>query len=204
MLPKITLQNLLKKVLSKQSKLIVSHKNLFVDSEVVVLRYGHRTGRDDRVTTHCCLVARAFGANKIIIVGKEDKEIKESVQKVCNTWGGPFSVEFSSSWQEELKKLKQQGFTVVHLTMYGKPIQSVIDKIREHSKVVVIIGSRKVEIGVYKESDYNVAITKQPHSEIAALAVFLDWYFKGKELNKKFSGAKIILTEKDEKPKKRK
>lgn len=172
--------------------------------EVVVLRYGHRTGRDDRVSTHCCLVARAFGANKIIIIGREDGRIKESVQKVCKSWGGPFNVEFASSWQKELKKFKRRGYTVVHLTMYGNPIQNVIDEIRNHKRLVVIIGSKKVEIGVYKESDYNVAITKQPHSEIAALAVFLDWYFDSKELNKKFKGAKIILTEKDEKPKKRK
>lgn len=172
--------------------------------EIVVLRYGHRAKRDERVSTHCCLVARAFGAKKIIIIGERDEGIEQSVNKLCERWGGPFEVSFSDSWRNELKKLKKNGFTVVHLTMYGKPIQKVIDEIRKHDKIVVIIGSKKVEIGVYEESDYNVAITKQPHSEIAALAVFLDWYFQGKELEKKFANAKIVLTEKDEKPKRRK
>ena len=34
---------------------------------IIVLRIGHRIGRDKRITTHVALVARAFGANKIII-----------------------------------------------------------------------------------------------------------------------------------------
>jgi tRNA (cytidine56-2'-O)-methyltransferase len=175
-----------------------------VAKQVVVLRYGHRMGRDDRVSTHCCLVARAFGAERIIIIGKKDEKIKDTVEKLCERWGGLFSIEFANSWREELQRLKAQGFKAVHLTMYGKPLQHVIKDIKKCNKIVVIIGSKKVEIGVYEESDYNVAITKQPHSEIAALAVFLDWYFEGKELDKKFEDAKIILTEEDEKPKRRK
>ncbi|MCD6478824.1 MAG: tRNA (cytidine(56)-2'-O)-methyltransferase [Candidatus Diapherotrites archaeon] len=171
--------------------------------QVVVLRYGHRTGRDDRVSTHCCLVARAFGAERIIIIGKKDEKIEDVVKKLCERWGGPFNINFSTSWREELQRLKAQGFKAVHLTMYGKPLQKVIEDIKKCDKIVVIIGSKKVEIGVYEESDYNVAITKQPHSEIAALAVFLDWYFGGKELEKKFKDAKIVLTEKDEKPRKK-
>lgn len=172
-------------------------------AQVVVLRYGHRARRDERVTTHCCLVARAFGANSIIIVGPEDKGIIETMAKVRDKWGGSFSVRFAKSWREEMRLLKEQGFKIVHLTMYGKPIQNCIENIRAHEKVAVVIGSQKVEIDVYKESDYNVAITKQPHSEIAALAVFLDWYFDSTELDKKFEGAKIVLGEKDEKPKKK-
>ena len=176
---------------------------MYVRKQIVVLRYGHRVGRDDRVSTHCCLVARAFGAERIIVIGKKDEAIKKSVEKLCGRWGGPFEVVFADSWQKELKRLKAQGFKAVHLTMYGKPIQQVIEKIKKQNKIVVIIGSRKVETAVYEESDYNVAITKQPHSEIAALAVFLDWYFSGRELEKMFNNAKIVLTEKDEKPKRK-
>ena len=36
---------------------------------IVVLRLGHRIGRDARISTHCGLVARALGANKIIYSG---------------------------------------------------------------------------------------------------------------------------------------
>ena len=39
---------------------------------ITVLRIGHRLGRDKRITTHVALVARAFGANKILIDTKDD------------------------------------------------------------------------------------------------------------------------------------
>jgi len=34
---------------------------------ITVLRIGHRISRDKRITTHVALVARAFGADKILI-----------------------------------------------------------------------------------------------------------------------------------------
>jgi len=40
-------------------------------------------------------------------------------------------------------------------------------------------------------SDFNVAVGNQPHSECTALAIFLDRFFKGKELSKDFKKAKI-------------
>jgi len=170
-----------------------------MEHEVVVLRYGHRPYRDERVTTHCCLVARALGAGKIIIEGKPDKGLKKTVGGVAKSWGGAFKLEFTPSWRAAVKKAKKQGYKIVHLTMYGKPLEKEIAGVRKAKKIMVIIGSQKVEIGVYRESDFNIAIGKQPHSEIAALAVFLDRFFRGKELGKKFSGAKITLTEEDEK-----
>lgn len=45
--------------------------------QIVILRYGHRDIRDYRVTSHCALVARAFGAEKIIIEGNPDEQIKK-------------------------------------------------------------------------------------------------------------------------------
>ncbi len=167
--------------------------------EIVVLRYGHRPYRDIRVTSHCCLVARALGANKIVIEGFEDKELKKSIDNVVKRWGGKFAVSFTDSWLKEVKKFREKGFYITHLSMYGKPFNEVVKSIRKNKKVLVIIGSQKVEIGVYQESDLNVSIGKQPHSEIGALAVYLDRLFEGKELDKKFKGAKIELTEKDEK-----
>ena len=167
--------------------------------EIVVLRYGHRPYRDERVTTHCCLVARALGAKRIVIEGEEGASLKKTVSGLVKRWGGGFRLEFAPSWREAVKKAKKRGYKIVHLTMYGKPLEKEIGKIRKAGKIMVIIGSQKVEIGVYRESDFNVSIGKQPHSEIAALAVFLDRHFKGKELGKRFNKAKIVLTEKDEK-----
>jgi len=169
--------------------------------EVVVLRYGHRFVRDARVTTHCCLVARALGAKEIII-DSEDRELKEKIKSINRNWGGKFTVNFAKSWRNTIKKLKKKGFTIVHLSMYGESLNKLEGKIRKKGKVCVIIGSKKVEPDVYLESDFNVSVGTQPHSEIAALAVFLDRLFRGKELEKKFPSAKISA-EKVKKGKKR-
>ena len=55
--------------------------------EIEVLRIGQRVIRDDRVTTHVALVARAFGASKIYM-NEVDPEISETIQKINSTWGG--------------------------------------------------------------------------------------------------------------------
>ncbi len=159
--------------------------------EIAVLRYGHRLVRDYRVTSHCCLVARAFGAKKVIISGDEDESLKKSVEDIVERWGGSFKVEFTDSWRKTLSEYKKKGFLSVHLTMYGLPLQKEIGKLRKKEKVLLVIGSQKVEKEVYEQSDANIAITGQPHSEIAALAVALDWLQNGKELGAGFGRAKI-------------
>jgi tRNA (cytidine56-2'-O)-methyltransferase len=164
-----------------------------VVKEIVVLRYGHRTVRDYRVTSHCSLVARAFGAKKIIVCGEKDESMRKSVDDITSRWGGPFSVEFVDEWNPAIKKLQKKGFVIVHLTMYGEKVQKVDKKISTKEKVCVIIGSQKVEKEVYEIADYNVSITNQPHSEIAALAVLLDRIQKGKQFDKKFIKAKTHI-----------
>ena len=159
-------------------------------SDIIVFRYGHREVRDYRVSSHCALVSRAFGANKIIICGAKDSGMKKSVDAVTKRWGGPFKVSFTENWLSELTKLKKQGYKLIHLTMYGSAIEDIDTKISKHRKVCVIIGSQKVPKEVYAIADYNVGVTQQPHSEIAALSVFLDRIQSGKELSKKFKRAK--------------
>ena len=160
---------------------------------IVVLRYGHRDVRDYRVTTHCCLVARALGAEKVIIEGNEDQSIRESVEGVTAKWGAGFALEGSLSWRKTSTDYKKKGFFVVHLTMYGLPLQKQVGKIRKKKKILVIIGSQKVIGEVYQKADLNISVTQQPHSEIAALAVALDRIQDGKELEKKFKNAKITI-----------
>ena len=53
---------------------------------ITVLRIGHRIGRDKRITTHVALVARAFGADKIII-DKKDVNIEKNIKSVCKRFG---------------------------------------------------------------------------------------------------------------------
>jgi len=160
--------------------------------EVVVLRYGHRIVRDYRVTSHCCLVARAFGAKKIIIQGAEDKSISDGVSAIVDKWGGNFDLEFVDSWKKVVKDYQKRGYLAVHTTMYGELLQEKIGKIRG-KKVLLILGSQKVEKEVYGLADVNISVTSQPHSEIAALAVFLHEYFQGKELGMTFKGANLEI-----------
>ncbi len=171
--------------------------------DVSVLRYGHRLARDTRVTTHCCLVARAFGAKEIILSGKEEPEIIKKVNKINDSWGGKFKVKFESSWKKAIKEKKKDGYLIVHLTMYGLPLNKTIEKMKKKEKILVVIGSQKVEKSVYDESDINVSIGTQPHSEISSLSVFLDRLLEGKELNQKFKGKiEIIPSKKGKKFKK--
>ncbi|MDD4250576.1 MAG: tRNA (cytidine(56)-2'-O)-methyltransferase [Candidatus ainarchaeum sp.] len=158
--------------------------------EIIVFRYGHREIRDYRVTSHCSLVSRALGAKKIIICGEPDKNMKKSVDDVTQRWGGPFKVEFVKDWKEELLKLKKKGYILVHLTMYGEEILQKEEEISKNKKICIIIGSQKVEKEVYHISNYNISVTKQPHSEIAALAITLDRIQKGNEFNIQFKNAK--------------
>jgi len=162
--------------------------------KIVILRLGHRLVRDARVTTHCALVSRALGAEKIILAGEEDPYFEKEIKSISEQWGGSFETEFTDSWKKTLNEYKQNGFTSIHLTMYGEPLQEVIKKVKEKSKFIILIGSQKVPMEVYHEADFNASVTSQPHSEIAALAVTLHELFEGKELNKKFSNAKIKIS----------
>ncbi len=159
-----------------------------------MLRYGHRPGRDKRITTHVALVARAFGANGFILTDVVDKKIMETVRKVEGRWGGKLHVEMGVDHRKYMEKWKRENGIIVHLTMYGLHIDNVIDKIRNTNKdLLIVVGAEKVPRYFYDIADYNVAIGHQPHSEVAALAVFLDRLFEGRELHLSFPNAKVII-----------
>ena len=112
--------------------------------KVNVLRLDHRRVRDARITTHVCLTSRAFGASKVILSGDEDKKIMENIRDVVKRWGGDFEIDYIKKWDKFIDDWKNNGGEVVHLTMYGEPVQEVTSKIRESSrdKLVVVGGSR--------------------------------------------------------------
>ncbi len=151
---------------------------------IEVLRIGQRLVRDDRVTTHVALVSRAFGASKIIMQ-EVNPDIKDTISEVNRVWGGNFEVEITENWKKILKSKKNESFKIVHLTMYGESINSVLDEIRKEKQILVVVGAEKVPREVYDVSDYNVAIGSQPHSEISALAVLLDRVLEGRQFLKK-------------------
>lgn len=155
-----------------------------------VLRLTHRVGRDKRVTTHLALVARAFGAQGMYYSGDRDVSFEEKVRDIVDRWGGSFQVLYVDKPVKVIDRWREAGGLIVHLTMYGVSLPDMVDKIRENDKILVIVGSEKVEPWVFKVSDYNISITNQPHSEIAALAVFLDYYFSGEEFGFEFPECK--------------
>jgi len=163
---------------------------------VYVLRLGHRLVRDKRMSTHIGLVARAFGADGVIYVGNVEDEIIEKLKKTVETWGGPFSIRKIDSYRKFIDEWKKNGGVVVHLTMYGENIQTseVLKRIMgRQSDILIIVGAEKVPREIYKLADFNVAIGNQPHSEVAALAVFLDRFFEGEELTKEFTSARLKI-----------
>ncbi|PSP47219.1 tRNA (cytidine(56)-2'-O)-methyltransferase [Halobacteriales archaeon QH_7_69_31] len=109
-------------------------------NDVVVLRLGHRPGRDERMTTHVGLTARALGADRVVIAGEaaEPADVRDA---------------------------------------------------HDASPLLVVVGSEKVPFDVYEAADHNVAVTSQPHSEVAGLAVFLDRLFEGRELDRDWRDA---------------
>lgn len=156
-----------------------------------VLRLGHRPERDQRVTTHVGLTARAFGA-KGMYLAAEDHGLVESIGRVVSRWGGDFFVENNVKWKRCIGDWKKNGGIVVHLTMYGLSLTDVEEEIRSrNADVLIVVGAEKVPGEMYGLADYNVAVTGQPHSEISGLAVFLDHLYQGTRLNPAFPDAEI-------------
>ena len=174
--------------------------------EVVVLRYGHRPGRDDRMTTHVGLTARALGADRVIFPDNAGQSA-ETVRGVTDRFGGPFAVELRD---DQKAIVRSWDGVVVHLTMYGERVQDVEAEVREAvglggeadavdaagadspatpRDLLVVVGGEKVPWALYERADFNVGVTNQPHSEVAGLAVFLDRLFAGAELDREWADA---------------
>lgn len=188
--------------------------------EIVVLRLGHRLPRDERISTHVALVARAFGAGRMIYSGQHDGGLESSVSRLVERWGkggssgsrqpvpgsgslvsgSGFSVSYEKNFRKVIRDYKGNGFIVLHLTMYGTPIvECPVFGVRnpEHKtadsrlapgnrKLLIVVGSEAVPGDIWDLADYNVSVTNQPHSEVAALAIILDRLMEGKELEREF------------------
>jgi tRNA (cytidine56-2'-O)-methyltransferase len=159
------------------------------EADVAVLRLGHRPGRDERMTTHVGLTARALGADRVILAD-DGASRRDTVEDITDRFGGPFAVETTTS---PVSLLEEWNGSIVHLTMYGLPIQDVAGEIRathgDGTPLLVVVGAQKVPWDVYEAADWNVGVTNQPHSEVASLAVFLDRLFEGRELNREWIDA---------------
>ena len=157
---------------------------------VYVLKVGHRIHRDYRLDTHLALAARAFLADKLYYSGQKDSKYEETINKVSEKFGGNFYIEYIDS---HVKFIKSFYSKKVHLSVYGKELINEIKFIRKFKDILVIVGGEKVPKEVYELVDFNISVTNQPHSEVSALAIFLDYYFKGKLIKNKFVNAKISI-----------
>jgi tRNA (cytidine56-2'-O)-methyltransferase len=166
--------------------------NLFIVimMNINVLRLSHRVKRDARITTHVCLTSRAFGASKIYLSGERDEKLIKNVQKVVKNWGGSFKVEYKKNYMNLIEEWKNNGGDVIHLTMYGSQVQNIIEDIKKSSKdKLIVVGGSRVPTKIYNNSDWNVSITNQPHSEVSSLAIFQHMLMDGREFNLKFDNA---------------
>ncbi len=154
--------------------------------EIRILRLGHRLPRDERISTHVALVARAFGANSIVYAGMKDSGLEESVKKVVENWGGTFEISYGKPLNA-IRDAKKEGFMVAHLTMYGMPLPEKLDEARKAKKLLVVVGGERVPAEIYQHADFNIAVTGQPHSEVAALAVFLERLMDGRQTERAYN-----------------
>lgn len=158
--------------------------------EIIVYRYGHRPARDKRITTHVALTARAMGA-KGIIIDVPDKGIEENIASVNRNFGGDFSVE-SGVGINKFMSSADENRVIIHLTMYGEPIGTKIEGIKQRIEqadmAYIFVGAEKVPGIAYIKSDFNVSVTNQPISEVSALAILLDRINEGRELTMNIHG----------------
>ncbi len=136
------------------------------------------------MTTHVALVARAFGADRVV-VDTHDAALEKTVRGVVRRFGGSFEIATGVPWRRAVA-----GFAgpKIHLTMYGLPLEEVLPEVPRSGDLMVIVGAEKVPADLYRLADFNVAVGNQPHSEVAALAVFLDRYLEGEGVRREFHG----------------
>lgn len=156
---------------------------------IAVLRIGHRPFRDKRITTHVALVSRAFGADTIFI-DTHDESIEQTLASVCERFGGDFSVETGVSPKKIINKWNG---SIVHLTMYGETLSRSMKNLDTNKDLLIIVGAEKVPPQYYELADLNISVGNQPHSEVAALAVFLDRFTDQTWEKKSFHGQVRIL-----------
>jgi tRNA (cytidine56-2'-O)-methyltransferase len=78
--------------------------------------------------------------------------------------------------------------------MYGLPFEEHMDDVRSsEGDLCIVVGAEKVPPPIYQRADFNLAVGNQPHSEVSALALFMDRYFKGEQFSKDYAGARLNI-----------
>jgi len=100
-----------------------------------------------------------------------DDALAERLAAVTRRWGGRFEVVPTDDWKSVVRSFPG---AVVHLTMYGLPLERCLPPLGRHSRILLVVGGAKVPPELYRQATYNVAVGHQPHSEVAAVAVTLE------------------------------
>lgn len=140
------------------------------------------------MTTHVALTARALGADEIWVSTK-DLSLEKSVTGVVARFGGGFAVKTGVDWR---KAIRSWEGTVVHLTMYGERLSEALTTLPDDN-LLLVVGAEKVPREVYDLAHRNISVGNQPHSEVAALAIFLDRLKGGKTLERDHKGRMKII-----------
>ncbi|MDP6907013.1 MAG: hypothetical protein QF440_06305 [Candidatus Thalassarchaeaceae archaeon] len=160
-------------------------------ANVTVVRLGHRQQRDKRITSHLGLTARAMGASHFVLCGDNDPSVLATLNDVTNNFGGDFTSEHQSKPMGWLKRFSKGEGRIVHLTMYGESYDSVTSSIPIDEPIAVVVGGAKVPGDIYKLADYNISVGNQPHSEVAALALFMGEMMGGVAGQENFPNARL-------------
>lgn len=112
-------------------------------------------------------------------VDTPDRVLEGNVESVRERFGGEFVVRTGVKFKEAARDFNGK---IVHLTMYGQRVDEAIPKIPKDEDIMIVVGAEKVPPEVYQKADFNVSVGNQPHSEISALAIFLDRFTEGKAL----------------------
>lgn len=128
-----------------------------------------------------------------MLLNANDPDLINNVNLVTKRFGGSFFIINNVNAINEINKWKKDGGKICHLSMYGINLPSVINDIKEETNLMIIVGAEKVPIEYYKLANWNIAIGNQPHSEVAALAIFLDRYYNSDPLLKQFEAAELTI-----------
>lgn len=162
-------------------------------ANITLFRLDHRTIRDQRITSHVALTARALGATAFLYTGEQDENMEQSVTDVASRWGGSYTVDHVESIRSTITNF--DGI-VVHLTMYGEAHPETIATLKQldpPENILLIVGGPKVPRYVYALADFNTAIGWQPHSEVAATGIFLHALLGDAPLYHKYDDASIVI-----------
>jgi len=160
-------------------------------SSITLFRLDHREIRDQRITSHVALTARAMGCTSFWYSGEYDSSMEQSIGDVALRWGGDYKVSYKKSIKSTITNF--EGIKV-HLTMYGEDHRETLNTLKDLDEpLLIIVGGAKVPRYVYSIVDFNTAVGWQPHSEVAATAVFLENLQGSDQMYKSHPNASITI-----------